>query len=118
MSNDFPFELGGFARRDDPDTSKKAASKNNRLRWNSQKRLLLSAFSECEDMTADEAGRATGLIGTRANYWKRCSELRELGYIRDTGETRLSECNEPQIVSRVTLLGLAALVDSRNGYED
>jgi hypothetical protein len=119
MSNNFPFELGAYARRNDPPTSKEAAaSKSNRLRWDGQKRKLLSAFAEHEDMNADEAGRATGLIGTRANYWKRCSELRERGFIEDTGATRPSECGQMQIVSRITQLGLAALVDSKNAHDE
>jgi hypothetical protein len=112
MSNDFPFELASFVRHTDPPTSQEAAaSKKNRIRWQGQKHKLLLAFADHEDMTADEAGIATSLFGTTANYWKRCSELRAKGFIKDTGATRLSQSKEQQIVSTITQMGLAELAD-------
>ena len=116
MSNDFPFELASFVRATDPPTSQEAAaSKKNRIRWHGQKHNLLLAFADHEKMTADEAALATGLFGTQANYWKRCSELRSCGFIEDTGATRLSQSKELQIVSRITQKGLAALADMEGG---
>ncbi len=114
MSNDFPFELASFVRPTDPATSRMAAeSPKNRLRWGSQRQRLLSAFAEAaEGLTDEEAGKATGLYASRACYWKRCGELRDLGWIADTGRTRKSDCGHEVIVCAVTQSGLAALVDA------
>jgi hypothetical protein len=114
MSNDFPFELASFVRHTDPPTSQEAAaSRDNRIRWGSQRHKLLSAFADAPDMTDEQAGKATGLYALRACYWKRCGELRELGLIEDTGRTRTSECGHEVIVSTITQKGLAALADMR-----
>jgi hypothetical protein len=112
MSGDFPFELASFVRHTDPPTSQQAAaSKDNRLRWGSQRYKLLVAFSVGADMTDEEAGKVTGLYAARACYWKRCGELRDLGLISDTGRTRPSDCGHEVIVSCITRKGLAALAD-------
>lgn len=116
MSGDFPFELASFVRHTDPPTSQEAAaSRDNRIRWASQKHKLLAAFAERADMTDEEAGKVTGLYSSRACYWKRCGELRDLGYIEDTGRTRPSKCGHEVIVSTITQAGLAALADAEGG---
>jgi hypothetical protein len=112
MSNDFPFELASFVRNTDPPTSQEAAaSRDNRIRWGSQRHKLLAAFAEASDMTDEEAGKITGLYAARACYWKRCGELRDLGLLHDTGRTRTSDCGHEVIVSIITPNGLAALAD-------
>ena len=112
MSADFPFELASFVRRSDPPTSKEAAaSRDNRMRWGSQRHRLLEAFAERADMTDEEAGKATGLYALRACYWKRCGELRDLGLIEDTGLTRASDCGQEVIVSTITEKGRVTLAD-------
>ena len=116
MSNDFPFELASFVRASDPPTSKEAAaSRDNRLRWGSQRHRLLCALADHGDMTDEEAGKATGLYASRACYWKRCGELRDLGLIRDTGMTRISDCQHWVIVSTITEQGRAALAELEAG---
>lgn len=115
MSNDFPFELASFVRPTDPATSRMAAeSPKNRLRWGSQRFMLLYVFrlAGTHGLTDEEAGKATGLYASRACYWKRCGELRDLGWIADTGRTRKSDCGHEVIVCAVTQSGLAALVDA------
>lgn len=119
MSNDFPFELASFVRHTDPPTSQEAAaSRDNRLRWGSQRHKLLAAFADAPDMTDEEAGKVTGLYSSRACYWKRCGELRDLGLIEDTGQTRTSECGHKVIVSAITQRGLAALAELNARHED
>lgn len=74
----------------------------------------LLCFSDGTDrksgMTDEEAGLATdwlegNMYEHRVCYWKRCSELRKLGYIEVTDETRLSRAGQPQQVCRITLEG-------------
>jgi hypothetical protein len=42
-------------------------------------------------------------------YWKRCSELRQAGYIKPTGETRVSSAGVEQQVCRITIEGRQVL---------
>ena len=95
------------ARTDDPETSHKAG-KSVKMRAGSQQARLLIAYdcASLRGLTDDEAGQLTGLGNQKGCcYWKRCSELRQAGYIVPTGETRLSQANEQQRVCVITLLG-------------
>jgi hypothetical protein len=47
-------------------------------------------------MTDEEAALTTGL----ASAWKRCSDLRRLGFIAATGETRTGSSGREGIVCR------------------
>ena len=112
MSNDFPFELASFVRNTDPPTSQEAAaSRDNRIRWGSQRHKLLAAFADAPDLTDEEAGKTTGLYASRACYWKRCGELRELGLIKQAGQTRTSACGHEVLVCYISSRGRAALAD-------
>ena len=117
MSNDFPFELVSFVRHTDPPTSQKAAaSRDNRIRWGSQRHKLLEAYAEADTywlsgLTDEEAGKATGLYASRACYWKRCGELRELGLIKQAGQTRTSACGHEVLVCYISSRGRAALAE-------
>lgn len=116
MSNDFPFELASFVRPTDPATSKQAAeSRDNRLRWGSQRHKLLVEFyvAGAAGLTDEEAGKASGLYQSRACFWKRCGELRDLGFIADTGVTRKSSCNHDVGVCVITQSGLVALSEAK-----
>lgn len=111
MRDDFPFELASFVRPTDPETSKAAAeSRKNKIRWGSQRHLLLEQYKAC-DLTDEEAGKASGLYDQRACYWKRCGELRDLGLICYAGEnmTRESSSGNQVMVSTITAWGLAVL---------
>lgn len=47
-------------------------------------------------LTDDEAAQATGMLDTC--YWKRCNELRQEGFIVDTGHKRMGLKNRMRIV--------------------
>ena len=106
--------LGGYretvkplpmVRNTDPLTSHKAA-KSALPRTSSQKIRLLSVYRSHRDMTADEAGIATGLSEKAGCcYWHRVSDLIKEGLIEPTGETRLARSGEQQRVNRITESG-------------
>mgnify|MGYP003639790797 FL=1 len=106
--------LGGYretvkplpmVRNTDPVTSHKAA-KSALPRTSSQKIRLLSVYRSHRDMTADEAGIATGLSEKAGCcYWHRVSDLIKEGLIEPTGETRLARSGEQQRVNRITESG-------------
>lgn len=106
--------LGGYretvkplpmVRNTDPVTSHKAA-KSALPRTSSQKIRLLSVYRSHRDMTADEAGIATGLSEKAGCcYWHRVSDLIKEGLIEATGETRLARSGEQQRVNRITESG-------------
>lgn len=91
-------------RANDPETSTKAAQ-NLSVRAGSQRALLLSRYAVA-DMTDEEAGHASGLaMLPKCCYWKRCSELRQAGYIAPTGEVRHSSVGSDQQVCEITQAG-------------
>lgn len=100
-------------RKDGPDTSKAGAADVN-LRKDSQQALLLKAWALQEHwtdgLTDEEAGEISGLANRRrCAYWTRCSELRRMGLIEDTGTTRVASSGSHQMVSRITKLGMHAV---------
>ena len=96
-------------RRNDGATSTGGA-KAIVVRAGSQRQLLLAQYDE-EPMTDEEAGNASGLsMLPKCCYWKRCSELRQAGYIRLTGETRISSAGVEQQVCMITIEGMKAVV--------
>lgn len=98
-----------MVRNTDPDTSHKAA-KSARVRVGSQQWQLLAAYGQAVDMTADEAGVATGLASKPGCcYWHRVSDLLKHGYIEPTGEQRVARSGELQRVNRITETGRARL---------
>jgi hypothetical protein len=109
MLEDFPFELASFVRPTDPATSHAAAaSRKNRIRWGSQRHLLLNEYVK-GNLTDEEAGKASGLYEQRACFWKRCGELRDLGLICDSGMTRTSDSGNEVMVCSITYRGLSVL---------
>jgi hypothetical protein len=96
-------------RRNNGATSK-AGAKDITVRAGSQRALVLFWYS-IQELTDDEAGRWSGLAKRpKCCYWKRCSELRQAGYIEPTGETRVSLAGVEQQVCRITYQGKQALV--------
>ena len=104
-------------RNADPETSK-TAGKNAGIRAGSQRHIiLLSYFEESQrqefptlGLTDEEAGNVSGLSRKpKCCYWKRCSELRELGLIVPNGEKRNSSANELQMVCIITNKGIDLL---------
>jgi hypothetical protein len=101
-------DLFSWARSTDPQTSKNVSKKlDAKLRWGSQRHLVLKTYAENPlGLIDEEAGEISGLRSNRSCcYWKRCSELRQMGLIEDTGETRKSESGNDQIVSKITFQG-------------
>lgn len=90
-----PLPLFALARTSDPITSRKAG-------LSVDPRGQLAALSRAYEaagvrgMTDEEAATATGI----AAAWKRCSDLRRLGYIVATGETRRGSSGRDGIVCR------------------
>lgn len=110
MHDDLP--LFTAARRSDPATSQ--ANKNAFRTKATQRDVLLATYvsGACTD---EEAGKRTfwrgaSMFDARICYWKRCSELRKLGYIVPTGATRTSDAGQQQQVCEITGDG-AAYVD-------
>jgi hypothetical protein len=99
-------------RRDNGATSG-AGAKAMTVRAGSQRALLLGQYFMSEDLTDEEAGRLSGLDRKpKCCYWKRCSELRQAGYIQPTGETRMAWTGVIQQVCRITEAGVLALGES------
>lgn len=93
-----------MARAADPATSKLAALSVSK-RSPSQQVILLLAYRDAE-LIDEEAGDATNLSKKpKCCYWKRLSELRQAGYIEDTGRLKLSSVGEKQRICRVTAKG-------------
>lgn len=101
------------ARKSDPTTSKQGAL-SVAMRSGSQKHKLLMEYLDFSlGLTDEEAGTYSGLAGMpKCCYWKRCSELRQAGFIAVTGETRLSSVGEQQQVCVITEAGRKALRES------
>jgi hypothetical protein len=114
IQDEFFNDWGVFphARNSDPQTSKDAGnSEEIKIRWGSQRHLILSVYNENPDGLIDEqVGEISGLIENRSCcYWKRCSELRQAGYIELTGEKSKSNCGYDQRVCKITQKGINKL---------
>src|SRR5690349_11325025 len=95
------------SRTTDPDTSH-AAAREIRVKAGSQRAWLLTAFNRDIGLTDEEAMYETlGAVKPVSEYAKRCSELREGGFIEPTGETRPGSAGVERIVSRITAKGMA-----------
>ena len=83
------------ARSSDPQTSKAAARS---VDPRGQLGILSRAYAAAgaRGLTDEEAALTTGL----ASAWKRCSDLRRLGFIVATGETRTGSSGREGIVCR------------------
>lgn len=84
---------------------------NLAVRAGSQRATLLATYAHHgEGLTDEEAGNFSGLLRLpRCCYWKRCSELRQAGYITVTGSTRVSTAGEAQQVCAISAAGWAIL---------
>ena len=107
MSNNFPFELGAFARASDPETSSEAAQ-GSLPGWMSHAMQILPAFASAE-LNAYEASVKSGMIERSACPWHRVSDLKRLGLIEPTGEKRVGATDRMQMVYRITDKGRTAL---------
>lgn len=95
-------------RRNDGATSGSGA-KAITVRAGSQRAKLLAVYFT-HSVTDEEAGEQSGLSQLpKCCYWKRCSELRQAGYIQATGRTRVSSAGVEQQICSITLDGLRVL---------
>ena len=105
---DIMFDDLPLFRSADPITSVLGAGEV-KPRRRSQAMLLLAEYLH-GGMTDEEAGMASGLaLKPKCCYWKRCSELRAMGLIIPTGETRLSTAGSAMQVCEITEEGEKAL---------
>lgn len=103
-------------RVDDPQTSKDAGAQVAPRRGSQAFRLLETfASHKINGLTDEQAAARTALktgqtmLDARVCWWKRCSDLRALGFIEPTGERRTGSLGSDQMVSRITADGLDAL---------
>lgn len=98
------------ARHTDPPTSHQA-TEEIRVKAGSQRAKLLAVYADypMRGLTDDEAQQFAVGVSERSCYWKRCSELRDGGYITDTGETRAGVAGPQRMVCRITEKGMAWL---------
>lgn len=102
-------ELPLFRAQDTP--TSRAGAQNVRLRLHSQQALLLAVYAHpaaINGITDEEAGERSGLADQpRCCYWKRCSELRHKGLIRDTGRVQQGTSGSYMMLCEITDAGLA-----------
>lgn len=99
-------EGGPLTRTGDYDTSI-AGAESVRMRRRSQQFKLLREFCLASDsgLTDEEAADAAQ-VPVRSCYWKRCSELRQMGLIEPTDQRRNGDAGVQRIVSVVTEKGI------------
>jgi hypothetical protein len=108
IATDEPEIRKGRTRRDDK-ASSIAGAESVAYRAGSQKAKLLEAYARAgaRGLTDEQAAELAGL-NMRSCFWKRCGELRQDGYIAETGEHRIGDAGVARLVSRVTDSGLRA----------
>ena len=91
-----------LARTSDPETSQ-AASKLNKGARETQRHKLLMTYWRLGAMTDEEASDLAHI----KHGWKRCSELRNMGYIKPTGKTKKTKSGGTARICRITNEGLS-----------
>ena len=104
------FDSVPLFRKNDHTTSRQAAE-IVRPRRVSQATLLLQTYAQNTDgLTDEEAGDKSGLTAKpKCCYWKRCSELRAVGFITQIDTVRISSAGCTQMVCQITSEGVKAL---------
>jgi hypothetical protein len=101
------------SRTTDPETSH-AAAREIRVKAGTQRAYLLYSFFKFPQGLTDEMAMECALyVSDRSEFSKRCSELREGGFIEPTGETRAGSAGPQRIVSRITEKGKAWIENNR-----
>jgi hypothetical protein len=107
-------ELPLTYRSTDPRTSRQAPHKPRRT---SQAYMMLEVYC-LNDVTDEEAVRLLvnrPLTLADEGLRRRCSDLRALGWIAPTGETRLNQSGRQRIVCAITDAGRDAWMEHQNG---
>lgn len=94
------------ARREDPPTSHRAAAELSDQ--TSMMYRLLTSYGWADNLTAEEASLRAGLPRGSETH-KRVSDLKNLGMIEDTGETRIASTRRQQMVCAITEAGASVL---------
>jgi hypothetical protein len=106
------------SRTTDPETSHVAA-REVKVRAGTQRARLLYAFNDYHwnaagvGLTDEAAMEYAEGVSAMSEFSKRCSELREGGFIEPTGETRAGSAGPQRIVSRITDKGRAWIEANR-----
>jgi hypothetical protein len=97
-------------RSSDPSTSRKAAEQVAPRRGSQMARLLACYTTASLGLTDDQAGqRVAENSSVIPGYWKRCADLRRLGYIVDTHTTRPTLSGSLGMVCVISAAGIEAL---------
>lgn len=102
------YEQLPLARSTDPDTSHAAARRLTRA--DSMRAKLLRTYCQHGGLTAEEASEFAG-YGPADGAWKRVSDLRNLGYLCDSGLRRVGTSGRQQVVLQATPAGRAAYLE-------
>lgn len=94
-----------LARATDPATSHRAAARAS-MRTGSHKALLLAVYGRHGALSDAAAAQLAGLDHTRS-WWKRCSDLRNEGFIAPCGHTTVR--GERVMVCDITQTGRSML---------
>lgn len=110
------------ARNTDPGTSH-AATEEIKVRAGTQRAKLLTVFRHggffgVDGLTDEQAMEGAVGVSPTSEYAKRCSELREAGFIEPTGETRRGASGMERIVSRITDKGRAWVRDNNTDQSE
>ena len=93
-------------RSTDPQGSRNGAKHITPKRGSQAMRLLaIYAQNPVMGCTDEQASSQAGIL----HGWKRCSDLRRLGFIEDAGTTRETSSGVMAMVCRITQQGLEAL---------
>lgn len=112
-------ELGRVipSRTSDPSTSHGAEPV--KVKAGTQRAHLLYSFNDYDrnpdgyGLTDEQAMALTLAVSPFSEFAKRCSELREGGFIEPTGETRAGSAGPQRIVSRITERGRSWIRENR-----
>jgi hypothetical protein len=99
------------SRRSDPDTSHAAADRHPALRHNDRRAALIAHDDHPGGLTDFELADIMGRQQTSAG--KRRGELRDLGFIRDSGLRRAAPSGSNAIVWQITNLGKVAALENK-----
>jgi hypothetical protein len=106
-----PFDDLPLFRNTDPQGSVNGA-KHIKLKRTSQAMRLLAVYNEhpIYGLLDEEAANHAKIAGG----WKRCADLRRLGYIKPTGEMAATLSGVKAMVCRITSEGMEALIETRS----
>jgi hypothetical protein len=91
------------ARHSDPETSREAGTE--KLHWSEHRKLALAALVRAGDEGATDFALAAATGVAQTSIGCRRKDLRNMGFVEDSGIKRPSPSGSPSIVWRVTRAG-------------